>query len=502
MENKNQYYPQYNALVRPVNQKHNLNYSFQEDIPTIQELRSHNPLLNSNTSGPDGKTNLFQFKIKNHDGASFVEDRIRPSGMGLTDAEKAEIKISNNHMAPGSLGFKNFSQQANLITTEARQKEKQTSLDEYISDRKAALRASGEENLVSSTNTTIPIAQDIDRSAELDNHNKILDRRFGTKHSQEELNKIYDSVDSIMPKKRGGELYAPSTRLEALSSSAIADQAHNYTLDEAFDNLYQKGGFFYNDETKMEARDRFSKRFKYSSQDSINDFVKETNKLASVSPSMMGEHIRKSELFSPDFNAWKTNNEQYKRLDSITSLFNSAAEKEHATAVEKYINNRKAALRASGEEKLTPSVNTVTPIAQNVDRSAELDNFNKILDRQFGKQKTVLSDGGTHAGSRSENGSLDGGKEYTAERRLENAKKVLDEHKIDYNNMSEEKILETKRNLRKDYWNKRKAALGGHGKAALAVGAAVTAGSLVLGLSNSRGQQSNAQLYGQQPLSY
>ena len=39
-------------------------------------------------------------------------------------------------------------------------------------------------------------------------------------------------------------------------------------------------------------------------------------------------------------------------------------------------------------------------------------------------------------------------------------------------------------------------------KIALAVGAAVTAGSLVLGLSNSRGQQSNAQLYGQQPLSY
>ena len=42
----------------------------------------------------------------------------------------------------------------------------------------------------------------------------------------------------------------------------------------------------------------------------------------------------------------------------------------------------------------------------------------------------------------------------------------------------------------------------GHGKAALAVGTAVTAGALVLGLSNSRGQQSNAQLYGQQPLSY
>ena len=42
----------------------------------------------------------------------------------------------------------------------------------------------------------------------------------------------------------------------------------------------------------------------------------------------------------------------------------------------------------------------------------------------------------------------------------------------------------------------------GHGKAALAVGTAVTAGALVLGLSSSRGQQSNAQLYGQQPLSY
>ncbi len=41
-----------------------------------------------------------------------------------------------------------------------------------------------------------------------------------------------------------------------------------------------------------------------------------------------------------------------------------------------------------------------------------------------------------------------------------------------------------------------------YGKAALGVGVAVTAGALVLGLSNSRGQQSNAQLYGQQPLSY
>lgn len=251
MDNKNQYYPQYNALVRPVSQKHNFNYSFQ------------------------------------------VEDRIRPSGMGLTDREKAEIRISNNHMAPGGLGFKDFSQQANLVTTEVHQNK----LDEYISDRKAALRA-------------------------------------------------------------------------------------------------------------------------------------------------------------------------------------------------------------SGEEKLTPSVNTVTPIAQNIDRSAELDNFNKILDRQFGKQKTVLSDGGTHAGSGSKNGSLDGGKEYTAERRIENAKKVLGEHNIDFNNMNEEQILAAKRNLKKDYWNKRKAALGGHGKAALGVGVAVTAGALVLGLSNSRGQQSNAQLYGQQPLSY
>ena len=499
MDNKNQYYPQYNALVRPVKQKHNLNYSSQEDIPTIQELRSHNPLLNSNTLGPEGKSNLYQFTIKNHDGTSFVEDRIRPSGMGLTDREKTEIRISNNHMAPGGLGFKDFSQQANLVTTEVHQNK----LDEYINDRKAALRASGEEKLTQSINIVTPTQQDVDRSAELDNYNKILDRQFGTKHSQDELNSIYnDATDSIKPKKRNGEIYTQKSRDKALLDTAIADQAHNYTLDEAFDNLYRKGGFFYSDETKMEARDRFSKRFKYSSQDSINDFVKGTNKLASVSPSIMGEYIRESELFSRDSNAWRTNNEQYEKLDSITSLFNSTAEKEHATAVEKYINNRKAALRVSGEEKLTPSINTVTPIAQNIDRSAELDNFNKILDRQFGKQKTVLSDGGTHAGSRSENGSLDGGKEYTAERRLENAKKVLDEHKIDYNNMSEEKILEVKRNLKKDYWNKRKAALGGHGKAALGVGVAVTAGALVLGLSNSRGQQSNAQLYGQQPLSY
>lgn len=499
MDNKNQYYPQYNALVRPVKRKNNLNYSSQEDIPTIQELRSHNPLLNSNTLGPEGKSNLYQFTIKNHDGTSFVEDRIRPSGMGLTDREKAEIRISNNHMAPGGLGFKNFSQQANLVTTEVHQNK----LDEYINDRKAALRASGEEKLTPSINIVTPTQQDVNRSAELDNYNKILDRQFGTKYSQDELNSIYnDATDSIKPKKRNGEIYTQKSRNKALLDTAIADQAHNYTLDEAFDNLYRKGGFFYSDETKMEARDRFSKRFKYSSQDSINDFVKGTNKLASVSPSIMGEYIRESELFSRDSNAWRTNNEQYKKLDSITSLFNSTAEKEHATAVEKYINNRKAALRASGEEKLTTSVNTVTPIAQNIDRSAELDNFNKILDRQFGKQKTVLSDGGTHAGSRSENGSLDGGKEYTAERRLENAKKVLDEHKIDYNNMSEEKILEVKRNLKKDYWNKRKAALGGHGKAALGVGVAVTAGALVLGLSNSRGQQSNAQLYGQQPLSY
>ena len=189
-------------------------------------------------------------------------------------------------------------------------------------------------------------------------------------------------------------------------------------------------------------------------------------------------------------------------INETSPVFNSAAKKGHATAVEEYINNRKAALRASGEEKLTPSVNTVTPIAQNIDRSAELDNFNKILDRQYGKQKTVLSDGGTHAGSGSKNGSLDGGKEYTAERRIENAKKVLGEHNIDFSNMNEEQILAAKRNLKKDYWNKRKAALGGHGKAALGVGVAVTAGALVLGLSNSRGQQSNAQLYGQQPLSY
>lgn len=49
---------------------------------------------------------------------------------------------------------------------------------------------------------------------------------------------------------------------------------------------------------------------------------------------------------------------------------------------------------------------------------------------------------------------------------------------------------------------KRASSSLGHGKAALAVGTAVTAGALVLGLSNSRGQQSNTQLYGQQPLSY
>lgn len=56
---------------------------------------------------------------------------------------------------------------------------------------------------------------------------------------------------------------------------------------------------------------------------------------------------------------------------------------------------------------------------------------------------------------------------------------------------------------KKSFFNRAKNKMNkGYGKIALAVGAAVTAGSLVLGLSNSRGQQSNAQLYGQQPLSY
>lgn len=123
-----------------------------------------------------------------------------------------------------------------------------------------------------------------------------------------------------------------------------------------------------------------------------------------------------------------------------------------------------------------------------------------------GKQEIPAADGEVQAGNGKsaayKDGRLDDSKEFTAERKLENEKKVLNEHNIDFSNMNEEQIHEAKNNIKKDYWNKKKAKLGGHGKAALGVGVAVTAGALVLGLSNSRGQQSNAQLYGQQPLSY
>lgn len=289
-------------------------------------------------------------------------------------------------------------------------------------------------------------------------------------------------------------------------------------------------------------------------------------------------------------------------IDETSPVFNSAAKKGHATAVEEYINNRKTALRASGDEKLASSVdNIITPQVDNIDRSAELDNFNKILDRQFGKQKTVLSDEGTQekienpaanaeaqvktdAEGQAQGQGANGAnaeakpkkikKKFVSNTGLENLpdEQVAELYGFDIEPSKEgtrgkvpisesdgatrtarksplenftDKAIEEKYGVftpdksykigGKNYDSfvsgleeqARQANLDprrytveelgdmfkrggsnakpkglGHGKAALAVGTAVTAGALVLGLSNSRGQQSNAQLYGQQPLSY
>ena len=289
-------------------------------------------------------------------------------------------------------------------------------------------------------------------------------------------------------------------------------------------------------------------------------------------------------------------------INETSPVFNSAAKKGHTTAVEEYINNRKAALRASGDEKLASSVdNIITPQVDNIDHSAELDNFNKILDRQFGKQKTVLSDEGTQEkienpaanaeaqvktdaegqaqgqganGANAEAKPKEIKKKFVSNTGLENLpdEQVAELYGFDIEPSKEgtrgkvpisesdgatrtarksplenftDKAIEEKYGVftpdksykigGKNYDSfvsgleeqARQANLDprrytveeledmfkrggsnakpkglGHGKVALAVGTAVTAGALVLGLSNSRGQQSNAQLYGQQPLSY
>lgn len=346
-----------------------MSYSFQKDVPTIQELKSHsldNQLRNSKLIGPEGKNDLYQFTIKNHDGTVITEDRIKspwPLTIQESDAEKevkAEMEAANNNTK-----LKNDAQ-----------------IDDTPSFLKGNAQATiSDETAIDGEHKSNGIAGDDDTPAFLKDD-------------------------------------APGSKIDAVEA-----QGEKILIDENDGGIGGKTKNNYNTEAKP----------------------KESKTGDSAPPNAKG-----------------TKEEIPKASGTTETGYYGYAEQPKP--------------------------------------SDPLRNSPAIIPE--GKQEIPETDGEAHAGSGSENGNLDGSKEYTAERKLKNVEKVLDEHKIDYSNMSEEEKLAAKRNLKKDYWNKRKAALGGHGKAALAVGTAVAAGSLVLGLSNSRGQQSNAQLYGQQPLSY
>ncbi len=88
------------------------------------------------------------------------------------------------------------------------------------------------------------------------------------------------------------------------------------------------------------------------------------------------------------------------------------------------------------------------------------------------------------------------------EEQVNKAKEFLKKNNVDYDSMSNQEIIAKRNEIRKSQLKDNISKIRTNRKVALGVGVAVTAGALVLGLSNSRGQQSNAQLYGQQPLSY
>lgn len=88
------------------------------------------------------------------------------------------------------------------------------------------------------------------------------------------------------------------------------------------------------------------------------------------------------------------------------------------------------------------------------------------------------------------------------EEQVNKAKEFLEKNSINYDGMSNQEIIAKRNEIRKGQLKDNISKIRTNRKVALGVGVAVTAGALVLGLSNSRGQQSNAQLYGQQPLSY
>lgn len=94
-------------------------------------------------------------------------------------------------------------------------------------------------------------------------------------------------------------------------------------------------------------------------------------------------------------------------------------------------------------------------------------------------------------------------KPISKEQKIENAKKYLQEQNINIEKMSNEEIMAQRKNMRREQLKKILVKNNGsHGKAAIIAGGAIGMGALVFGLSNSRGQQSNAQLYGQQPIQY
>lgn len=368
-----------------------------------------------------------------------------------------------------------------------------------------------------------------------------------------------NALNEMIPKKANGTPYTQSIRLGSLVNSSKADAARNYTLQEAFDNAWDKSGLFnteafskdFVNERRPLAEERFLKRYGNATGDQINRFVASTNNLAERSTSVLGSILSDSGIYNDNNEIWRTNDASYKKLEGLTSQFETSSNnidaitarqkiqsqqdlKPNNSGVEGLVEERKQALRAQGDETLRSSEQGVkqTTIGYTPEESKGiLENYNKILDRSLPKREIYAQ--ASDSPSVKAKTLLDfdtGSVDTTTKDKIAQSTGAKEENKV-YMTAWEKKAAEEKRKLeeaakaeqsafnnakfnkdglvknassRKDFetTSKKVASKVGHSKLAVGIGAVMAAGSLVLGLSSSRGQQSNAQLYGQQPLSY
>lgn len=435
----------------------------------LQELNK-DPLKNVTYSGPNGKLDMMPLTIKNHDGTTTTVDTERPSWMS-TDKEKERLlneekranlrkqfqsdnPLSNAtyskrvYDANGTPANEEVYHQASTPFEEAYNQRtnepRAASVEDLVNERRQKLRASGNETLVSSEQGSVK-GQTIGYTPE--ESQKIL---------EDYKAKLAQTFENFGPKNT-----RPNTEGTIHPSSSSSDVRNGIkdTVEEQ-----PKKGFWGRVKDSFGSKENNNNSHSQKELDGLNDALDE------IRP-QNGHKTVNARSFE-DVALARTNFSKKGMREGTTKLFedfieeaglsNEIAEK-LATLPKTRQNNLAKGyfINPESTKKMLETEGAIEAIAQ--EQSESISNLKQALKdnpdlRDFNDRKNAM----------------------------------VQEHKIAKQEAFQQRFAKKSTAVPK----------AGHSKLATGVGAAVAVGSLVLGLSSSRGQQSNAQLYGQQPLSY